>query len=133
MMWRGDVEVTMRPFLTQYSSNLKVRTGRFAFCVMSLKAKAEGAYWNAPDRGCATPTSLRPIGRSRRSQEAPHCRIANLPAPSHPYLAFTNKHTRRCKYSFAYAKYGKVKPRSPVRRTKFRQQQPVPHSGIWFS
>lgn len=49
-MWRGDVEVTMRPFLTQYSSNLKVRTGRFVFCVMSLKAKAEGAYWNAPDR-----------------------------------------------------------------------------------
>lgn len=32
-MWHGDMEVTMRPFLTQYPSNLKGHAGQFVFCV----------------------------------------------------------------------------------------------------
>lgn len=39
--------------------------------------------------GCAAPTSLRPIGCSRQTREAIHCRISYLLATSHPYLALT--------------------------------------------
>jgi hypothetical protein len=49
----------------------------------ALKAKAEEATIDRTRSGCATLTSLRPIGRSRRRQEARHCRVSKLlrPAP----------------------------------------------------